>query len=302
MATEEDDDGGLTFYPAFCHKASPTHFAWVKMSAADVHRLKTRRGFEGQNLYFYHNHPIQFVCLAGVIVARTEYPRRTVLTLDDSSGETIEIVVLKSTPPDAAGNDISAPAAAAAEETSSAPPPPAGAPGPDPNPEALKPQHLTSTTHSPLSITPLTPGTVLKAKGTLSTFRSSIQLNLERFAILPDTNAEMRFWDERARFLVEVLSVPWCLGEEEVLRLRREAEEEGEKVAREKRKGEERRRRKAEREERDRRRIWRRWEREEMVREREAAVCREAGRRVQEVQVQMRMRRRDTKRERERRQ
>lgn len=48
MATEEHDDGGLTFYPAFCHKASPTHFAWVKMSAADVHRLKTRRGFEGR--------------------------------------------------------------------------------------------------------------------------------------------------------------------------------------------------------------------------------------------------------------
>ncbi|KAL1999183.1 hypothetical protein VTN02DRAFT_4929 [Thermoascus thermophilus] len=269
MATADDADGGLTFYPAFCHKASPTHFAWVKLSAADVHRLKTRRGFEGQNIYFYHNHPIQFVCLAGVIVARSEYPRRTVLTVDDSSGETIEVVVLKSVGvglPDR-GNDVSA--------------------------AATEPTHVTATTHSPLSITALTPGTVIKAKGTLSTFRATLQLHLERFAVLPDTNAEMRFCDARVRFLVDVLSVPWRLGAEEVARLREEAEAEGERVVREKRRVEERRRRRAEREERDRRRIWRRWEREEVVREREAAVCREAGRRVMEMQVRMQMQRRE---------
>jgi len=114
-----------------------------------------------------------------------------------------------------------------------------------------------------------------------------MQLNLERFSILPDTNAEMRFWDERARFLVEVLSVPWTLSAEEVAQLRRDAEEEEERVVREKRKAEERRRRRSEREERDRRRIWRRWEREEKMREREAAVCREAGRRVQ-MRLEMR--------------
>lgn len=50
MATADDDDGGLTFYPAFCYKASPTHFAWVKMTAADVHRLKTRPELEGRYL------------------------------------------------------------------------------------------------------------------------------------------------------------------------------------------------------------------------------------------------------------
>lgn len=41
------DDGDLVFYPAFYFKASPTHFAWVKMAAVDVHRLKRRPGFEG---------------------------------------------------------------------------------------------------------------------------------------------------------------------------------------------------------------------------------------------------------------
>lgn len=41
------DDGTLVFYPAFCFKASPTHFSWVKMAAADVHRLERRPGFGG---------------------------------------------------------------------------------------------------------------------------------------------------------------------------------------------------------------------------------------------------------------
>jgi hypothetical protein len=47
MAAADDDAAGLTFYPAFCYKVSPTHFAWVKMAVTDVHRLKTRAGFEG---------------------------------------------------------------------------------------------------------------------------------------------------------------------------------------------------------------------------------------------------------------
>ena len=36
----------LVYYPAFCFKASPTHFSWVKMAAADVHRLGKVKGFE----------------------------------------------------------------------------------------------------------------------------------------------------------------------------------------------------------------------------------------------------------------
>lgn len=46
------DDGELVFYPAFCFRASPTHFAWVKMGAVDVHLLKRRAGFEGMILFF----------------------------------------------------------------------------------------------------------------------------------------------------------------------------------------------------------------------------------------------------------
>lgn len=46
MATP--NNAGPVFYPAFCFKASPTHFAWVKMAAVDVHRLRRQRGFEGE--------------------------------------------------------------------------------------------------------------------------------------------------------------------------------------------------------------------------------------------------------------
>jgi hypothetical protein len=42
------NNAGPVFYPAFCFKASPTHFAWVKMAAIDVHRLRRQRGFEGE--------------------------------------------------------------------------------------------------------------------------------------------------------------------------------------------------------------------------------------------------------------
>jgi hypothetical protein len=41
----------LSFYPAFCFPASPTHFTWVKLSIADIHRLRPRRGFEGAIYY-----------------------------------------------------------------------------------------------------------------------------------------------------------------------------------------------------------------------------------------------------------
>jgi hypothetical protein len=49
---ETSNNESLDFYPAFCFKASPTHFTWVKMGAADVHRLKEIEGFGGKLLLF----------------------------------------------------------------------------------------------------------------------------------------------------------------------------------------------------------------------------------------------------------
>lgn len=148
--------------------------------------------------------------------------------------------------------------------------------------------HVASTTRSPLDISTLTPGAVAKIKGTLSSFRSTMQVVLERYVILPDTNAEIRFWDERARYLVDVLSVPWSLSADEIAQLRREAEEDEQKAVWDQRRAQEKKKRLAEREEKDRRRIQRRWEREEKLRERQAAMCREANRKFQEMMTMKR--------------
>ncbi|PWY89546.1 hypothetical protein BO94DRAFT_534318 [Aspergillus sclerotioniger CBS 115572] len=205
MATADNND--LVFYPAFCFKASPTHFTWVKMAAVDVLRLKRRAEFQDQSTYFYNNHPIRFISLIGLIIARHELPTRSILTLDDSTGATIDI-------------------------------------------------------------------------GTISTFRNKTQLQLERYFIIRDINTEMRFVDQRSRFLVEVLSVPWRLGGDEVERLRGEMEDEEELVEEEQERVRRRERRRVEREERDARRIQRGWEREERIRAKEAGCCRDAGVRV----------------------
>lgn len=147
--------------------------------------------------------------------------------------------------------------------------------------------HISPTTALPLDITPYTPGTLAHVKGTVTTFRGVNQLQLERVFPVRDTNAEMRFVDQRSRCLVEVLDVPWRLGREEVERLRGEVDVEGGDggvgVDEEEERGRRRKRRREEREERDRRRIWKMWEREERGREREAEVCRVEGRRVMSV-------------------
>ncbi|KAL2872811.1 OB-fold domain-containing protein [Aspergillus lucknowensis] len=277
-AHNDDDTRNLTFYPAFCFKASPTHFTWVKMGASDIHRLMRRVEFGDQGLFFYKNHPIRFVNLVGIIVARADVPRRTIITIDDSSGATVDVVTLKRD---------SASASASSTFTSSATVPVGttstrgnvdrdnvdGSDG-----DGLRKEfHVTSTTHTPIDITPLQPGRLFQIKGTLSVFRSTMQVHLERFFTVPDTNAEMRFVEARCRFLVEVLSVPWFVGEEDIAALRLEGDEVGKKVEEDQEKARRRKRRRVEREERDTRNIEKLWEREEAIRKKEARRASEAG-------------------------
>ncbi|KAJ5928433.1 hypothetical protein N7466_007389 [Penicillium verhagenii] len=297
MATAEDVDPII--YPAYCFKASPTHFAWVKMAIADVHRLKKPRNFEGQKVFFYKNHPVRFVTVAGLIVSRTEVFRRTILTLDDSSGATIEVAVLHSTDPKHTASTVPAPTAAqgrgpAIQE--------GGGSGSmedyeadqaaftitgDSSASALQaamarkePVHTTATDLTILDISALVPGVTVKVKGTLGSFRSIMQLHLERFTVLRDTNAEMQFVFERLQFLVETLNVPWVLCEEEVEELRVEGREAALRDVEEREKALRKIKRKAEREEKDERHIARRYKAEEREREKDAGACREDGIRV----------------------
>ncbi|KAL4938511.1 hypothetical protein BDV06DRAFT_225915 [Aspergillus oleicola] len=257
----------LPFYPAYTFKSSPTNFAWGKFSGADIHRLTRRPEFGEQGLFFYQNHPIRFVNVLGVIVARFDVPRRTILTIDDSSGGTVDVVVLK--------NDV-----ATAPATVSTIPSAKAKPNPETTKEAdeAKETHLTSTTHEPISIAPLIPGKVFQIKGTLSIFRSIIQINLERFFPVPDTKAEMRFVEARTRFLVDVLSNPWILEDGEIEALRKQADEEGMRVEEEQARLKKRGRKREAREEKIKKKIEEHWEREEKRREEEARSVAEAGR------------------------
>lgn len=232
----------------------------------------------GQKIFFYKNHPIRFVSVVGVIVARNEITRRTILTLDDSSGATLDVVVQQADPKEAAKMEADQGSASTAKQVD----PNAALDTTEETPGILPMQtlHLSATDRSILNISKLVPGTIVKIKGTLSQFRSVVQLHLERFTLVPDTNAEMQFVDERLRFLVEVLSVPWVLTEEEVESLRVEAEEGGLRVVEERKRAERRVRRREEREERDQRHIAKRYEREERRRRKEASACKEEGLRV----------------------
>jgi hypothetical protein len=71
---------------------SPTWFAWNKLTASDVYRLREERDFEGQNIWFWLNHPIKHVRLVGVVVQfeLVGFGRYILITLDDSSGANIE--------------------------------------------------------------------------------------------------------------------------------------------------------------------------------------------------------------------
>lgn len=96
-----------------------------------------------------------------------------------------------------------------------------------------------------------------------------MQVILERFWPLTDTNSEVRFWNERSRFLIDVLSEPWHLSVDEVEELRKQAQSQERKVIRDRQRKHERQKRVQEREEKSQRRILRRWEAEEKAREAE---------------------------------
>lgn len=165
----------------------------------------------GQNLYFHLNHPIKWIRLVGAIVARDSYERRLVLTLDDSSGTTIELTCLK-TP-----------------DLTTTPPADTGDIHPRPHPGTLVTSTATGVSPSGniLSLEGVDVGTVVKAKGGISEFRGTKQLVLERITVVETTDAEVRAWEEGVRFRMEVLVGPWVVEEGVRRRLEVEAGEGG---------------------------------------------------------------------------
>lgn len=251
--SSSDSSSRLQIYPSACHAASPTLHTWVKLTSADVHRLRREPGFEGQNLWFFLNHPIRYVYLCGVVTS-IEFRNGVlcVMSLDDGSGVGMELVLRRVLPRAAPRIAVSAfqrerPENTAGEEDDSS-----SNDGTEPDVEMntvsvnVAPR-CTSTTTEKLTwhtkahvntlrlhdIYEIDIGTVLKAKGVIETYRSNLQLSLLRAEYIASTIEEMRVWRGYAAFVRQVLSKPWILSEEKVKelqendrsRIRKEAEE-----------------------------------------------------------------------------
>jgi hypothetical protein len=281
----------LHFYPAYCYKASLTYFTWVKLTASDIHHgLRSRPGFANHHdnvsyrrqhshsptsLLFYLNHPIQFVCVVGIVVGLDDYEHFWLFTVDDSSGATIDVTCRK--PENVKGRN----------EDTSARPNSSTALAQDATVEARKGKNqgrtdtTTDETNTCLEVlSRVDLGSAVKVKGTITTFRSVRQIALERLEIVPDTNAEVRFWAQRTQLFADVLSKPWVVSVDEQARLLKEAEGEvedikGRAARREKRLAKERTREKRHAEE-----IAKAYEVEEKGRERAAEKARADGLRL----------------------
>ena len=64
--------------------------------------------------------------------------------------------------------------------------------------------------------------TVVKAKGSLQIWNSCFQMKLERVMTVDTLDEEVRVWDEYAQFAQDVLAKPWQISDEEVDRLENE--------------------------------------------------------------------------------
>lgn len=296
---QRDDD--LTYYPAYCHKASPTWFEWVKLTAHDIHtKLQIRDGYQhawltehrfardAPLLMFYLNHPIQFVQVVGVVVSFDEYfDRFWLFTIDDSSGNTIDVVCRKPTK-DRAEKIVGSISTFNDKR------------------EDEKEEEKEILQLSSLVISAVELGSVLQVKGVVTLFRRSglgggnndlksnallnhtpreepvRQISLQRLTRLYDTNQEIGLIAARTHFYRSVLSRPWVLSRKELEKLHKEALGEIEHDKKRAKKTVRKRQKIIETEKEDAMTIQREYEKEEQERQRDAEVAREAGRRLKE--------------------
>ncbi|CUS15295.1 unnamed protein product [Tuber aestivum] len=91
---------GLSFYPHSLFTHSLTFNEWARLTAKDIHEgLHQRRGFEGQDVWFYSNHPIRWVRVVGIVVAYDDTEKMVNITVDDGSGYLMDLIAWKGKPP-----------------------------------------------------------------------------------------------------------------------------------------------------------------------------------------------------------
>lgn len=151
--------------------------------------------------YFFLNHPIRYIYLVGVVVAINEINLRyTTLTLDDGSGDTLEVKIKRLLPE--LFNPVDSPS----------------------NTEVDNLDVLSGLGRFDITVDGqiVDIGTVIKAKGTISEFRGIKQLDLKRIWVESTTDEEAKFWKALATFKKNILGKPWHLSKAEGERIRKE--------------------------------------------------------------------------------
>ncbi|KAL8392460.1 hypothetical protein RB595_002594 [Gaeumannomyces hyphopodioides] len=201
-------------YPQYCFHKSPTITTWCRLRTSDIAKLWTPPGFEGQDVFFYNNHPIKWVRIAGVVVAVDEYPVnestvKRVYTVDDSSGINVECTAqLAAKPPQNIALDAPSVKLVARQQRQQ---------------QEQQQQQLLQKSRFDLDV-----GQVVEIRGGLKLHRTRhetrLQINIEKVKHL-STQHEVDFWKEAAKLHDETLSRPWVLEERVLRRCRRKAEE-----------------------------------------------------------------------------
>jgi hypothetical protein len=145
-------------------------------------------GFPGQSIYFYLNHPIRYVRVVGVVVAIDDITSKySALTLDDGSGATLELKIVRRVVDQQSSETFSSNTTIG-------------------NVNVISQFGVFDITVDNVHVNI---GTVLKAKGSISEFRGVKQLELRRVQIVSSTDEEAQAWAETAAFKAKVLSAKW---------------------------------------------------------------------------------------------
>jgi hypothetical protein len=151
--------------------------------------------------YFYLNHPIRYLYLVGVIVAVNEINLRyTTLTLDDGSGDTLEVKIKRILPE--LYNPVDSPS----------------------NTEVDNLDVISGLGRFDITVDGqvVDIGTIIKVKGTISEFRGFKQLELKRIWVVSTTDEEAKFWNALATFKMNVLGRPWHLSKAEIEQIKKQ--------------------------------------------------------------------------------
>ncbi|KAI1173529.1 hypothetical protein F4777DRAFT_446729 [Nemania sp. FL0916] len=204
----------LTYYPQYCFHLSPTINKWCPLRAADIVGLTRQPGFEDVGVFFYLNHPIQWVRITGVVVAVDDYYGHRVYTIDDSTGQCIECALPAPKPVghdhDSRQSKSTDPEADSAKTVTKA---------------ATKIHIAETRTTDNASAAPVPAdidvGMVVDIKGAVKLFRGQKQINIRKAVPVLSTNQEVLFWDKVRDFRRDILAQPWVLKDREVRRCRK---------------------------------------------------------------------------------